>query len=173
MTYAIYISEKYLKDNTNLSTNIDSLIIKPNLRKAQDIYISSFLGKTIDSELQNGLINNTLTTLQSELLYMVKKAQCEFTAHLCYVDVYFRFLNKSANIPSTETGNAMSLSDIVYVRDIAKNQGEFYLNQVRNFLIENKSTFPSFSDNCNNNNSAFKFQIEYDEKIKNNNYFKK
>jgi hypothetical protein len=169
-TYAIYISETYLKQNTNLSSNIDSAIIKPNLRKAQDIYISSYLGKTIDTELQVAIINNSLTPLQTELLDLIKKAQVEFTAYLCYVDVFYRFLNKSANIPATEAGASMTRSDIIYVRDIAKNQGEFYLNKVGEFFKENKDEFPSFFSGCSTK-SAFKFQIEYDEKFKNDNYF--
>ena len=169
-TYAIYITEDYLKQNTNLAQNIDAAIIKPNLRKAQDIYITEFIGSTIDQELQLAIINKNLSAPQKDLLNLIKKAQVEFTAYLCYVDVFYRFLIKSANIPGTEAGASMDKSDIIYVSDIATSQGEFYLNKVKNFLLENRNIFPSFYEKMCGNGSkqAFKFQVEYDEHPKHN-----
>lgn len=163
----LYINEDYLKRNTNLSGNIDSNTIRPTMIKAQDMFITPFLGKDLDKDLKNKILTNSLSSLEVELLGYIKKAQIEFTCYLSYVDILFKWLNKAATTPSVENGVNISRSDMVYVRDIAKNQGEFYLNEAKKFLDDNKSSFPLYD--CNDR-TAFKFPFDYDNIIKGNIY---
>ena len=158
----LYINENYLKLNTNLSSNIDANLIRPTMIKAQDIYISSFLGTDLDTLLKAHIIANSLTTLEQDLLVIIKKAQVEFTAYLTYVDILFRWMNKSATSPGIENGTVINRSDLVYVRDIAKNQGEFYLQQAKDFLILNKATFTTFK--CDTRSYSFPFDLDDNQK---------
>ncbi len=141
--HVLYIDVAYLKKNTNLSSNIDDNTIFPNLRKAQDIYITPFLGSVLDAQLKDHITNNTVTQLEKDLITLLRKSQAEFTAYLTYVDVLFKWMNKSATSPSVENGTNISRNDLSYVRDISKDQGEFFLERARVFLCENKTTFPS------------------------------
>lgn len=149
----IFINEQYLKDNTNLSGNIDIDILKPAIVKAQDMYISDFLGKEIDTELKFAYKNNTLSLIQEQLLFLVRNAQVEFTAYIAYIDVLYRWTNKSATTQSSENSQTISTADLLFVRDQAKVQGDFYLNKVKCFISDNKTAYPSFYNffecNCN------------------------
>jgi len=168
----LFISENYLKENTNLSSNIDVKLLKPSIIKAQDLFIENFIGKTITLELKNGIINNNLTNIQKDLLNLIKKAQAEFTCFLAYPDLMFRFMNKAITNPNVENGSNINKEDLIYIRDISRNQGEFYLNIVKTFLKDNKTYFPSFSENCTEK-QAFKFPIEFDDySKKSTDYFK-
>ena len=163
MSLVMYINEDYLKKFTNLNGNIDTNIIKPNIIKAQDMYISSFLGKELDLLLKNKILTNSLSSLDIELMSLIKKAQVEFTCYLSYVDILFRWMNKSATTPSVENGTNVSRNDMIYVRDIAKNQGEFYLNEVGKFLYDNRDSYPQYK--CESR-GAFKFPFDYDSEVK-------
>ena len=163
MLNVLYISEQYLKDTTNLSQNIDMSILKPNMIKAQDIYISSFLGSELDTRLKTSISASTLTTSEIEVLSIIKKSLAEFVSYMSYVDVLYRWMNKAATAPNVENSSAIDSKSLIYVRDIAKSNAEFYLDQVNTFLIDNKDLFPEYPANkCDQNqNSAFKFAIEY------------
>lgn len=163
MINVLYISEQYLKDTTNLSQNIDTSILKPNMIKAQDIYISSFLGAELDTRLKTSISASTLTISETEVLSIIKKSLAEFVAYMSYVDVLYRWMNKAATAPNVENASAIDSKSLIYVRDIAKSNGEFYLDQVNTYLTTNKDLFPEYPANkCGENQtSAFKFAIEY------------
>lgn len=163
MAQVIYVSIDYLTKNTNITSNVDANILRPSVIKAQDLYISPFLGKDLDNELKTAIQSTTgLTTIQVELLSLVKKAQAEFTAYMAYADILYRFLNKAATTQSSENGSAITREDLIWLRDIAKNDGEFYLRRVREFLIENKEIFPEwFKCFCYDNKQTYSDGIVY------------
>lgn len=145
----IYIDEEDLKLNTNLNSNLDTVKIRPAIQKAQDIYISKFLGKELDTYLKDAIENETTTILDDELIEHLKKAQYEYTAYLCYVDILFNWVNKGALSGNAENASSINTKDLIYVRDIAKNQGDFYLNELKIFLELNSDVYTTFKK-CSN-----------------------
>ncbi len=139
----LYLTTEFLKLVTNISDNVDIDIIRPNMIKAEDIYITPFLGIELDAQLKDHLKNQTTTALEDDLLVLIKKSSANYTAYLTYVDILFRWMNKSATTPAIENGTPISQSSLVYVRDITKNQAEFYLESARKFLYTNRNTFTS------------------------------
>jgi len=160
MANVLFINENYLKQNTNLSQNVDSNILRPSMIQAQDLYISPFLGKELDDLLKDHILNNSLTPIEIELLDLLKKSQAQYTAYMAYVDILLRWMNKSATSPSVENGTNISKSDMVYVRDIAKNNAEFYLEKAREFLECNKDIFNQ-KNWCKR--KTFSFGFDYDD----------
>lgn len=162
----LYCDETTLKEITNLSENVDIDVIKPNLIKAMDIDIIPFLGFDLNTELQTAIINNTITPKQQELLNIITKAMAHFTAHRTYVDILFKWMNKSAVTPSVENGVNMNKNDMVYVKDIAKHDAEFYLKQAKNFLEKNKTDFPSYFLDCDVKRPAFTIMFDHVKKCR-------
>lgn len=156
----LYINENYLKNNTNISQNVDTNILKPSIIQAQDLYITPFLGSELDTQLKEHITNLTLTPLEEELLSLIKKSQAQFTAYMAYVDILLRWMNKSATSPTVENGQNITKADLTYVRDIAKNNAEFYLEKVREFLETNQTTFTSKTWS---KSKPFKFGFDYDD----------
>lgn len=174
MAQIIYISTDYLKKYTNLSSNIDDEILRPSIIKAQDLYISPFLGVSLDNELKNAIFNNTLTNIQTDLLTLIKKSQAEFTAYMAYVDVIFRFLNKAAQTGNSDNATPVGKDDLIYIRDIAYKNGQFYLQRIKEFLIDNKVDFPdwynTFCKKGDDNYSTGIIYTDYNLKYQNPTY---
>ena len=143
----LYIDTQYLTDNTNISQNVDTSALAPNIIKSQDIYISKFLGKELDTYLKDQ-IGTGLNALDNELVNLIKKAHVEYAAYLSYVDILFKFFNKGALTGNSNNGSFISRNDLIYVRDISKNQADFYLNEVRLFIEENVESYPQYKKIC-------------------------
>jgi len=155
----LYIDTLYLTENTNLSQNIDTAVLGPNIQKAQDIYISKFLGKPLDDYLQNAILTGMTTPTDTNLNILIKKTLAEFSAYCAYVDVLFKMMNKGLLNGSSNNGVVVSRNDMIYVRDISKSQAEFYLNEVKLFLDENEAEYVGLWNKCSNNQVSSKFPI--------------
>lgn len=156
----IYINEKYLKDRTNLTNNIDSTILVPAIIKAQDLFISPFLGYELDLELKTALANETTTAVQNELLAIIRKAQVEYTCYISYYDILIRMTNKTGSIGGVENGVSITIEDVPKLREMAKGFGKYYLQQVAKFIHFNKSSFPTFHYKEILSNVMFDYQNE-------------
>ncbi len=147
MSYTLYIDEQFLKDRTNISQNVDDKLIIPSILKCQDKEITEFIGKTIDNELKQAIDSTTFTPLQEELLDLIQKALAEFVCHTLYLDIFMRWQNKGASSPNIENGQLTEYKLLQLARQEALNNGEFYRDKIRCFLIDNKDTFPTFKEN--------------------------
>jgi len=154
----LYIDTQYLTENTNISQNVDVDTLMPNLVKAQDIYITKFLGVEIDSYLKNAIDTNTLTLIDSELLVLIQKAHAEYAAYCSYVDILFRWMNKGALSGTSNNGSIISRNDMIFVRDITLEQATFYLNEIKIFLDSHTTEYPSW-DKCSDKKIPNKFPI--------------
>lgn len=163
MDGVLYITEKYLKDNTSISSNVDTAMLRPSMITAQDIYIADFLGYDLNNDLLTKLNNGTLSNIEKSLVNLIRKAQAHFTCYLSMNDIIYRFANKAGNTPATEAGATIDKDGLVYISTVSKNNGEFYLEKVRDFIKNNKADFSLWKGfNCSDA-SAYIFQIEYDK----------
>lgn len=168
----IFINEKYLKDKTNLTNNIDISILIPSIIKAQDIYISPFLGFELDEELKNAIDNGTTSLMQQSLLSIIRKSQAEYTAYESYMDVLVRMTNKTGAIGNLENGNAIDIPSIYKLRSLAKGHGDFYLREAKKFLNKNILSFPNWKNKILvNKNIVFDSPYENGNPYWNENYY--
>lgn len=154
----LYIDTQYLTENTNISQNVDVATLMPNIVKAQDIYISKFLGTEIDSYLKNAIEVNTLTSTDSELLVLIQKALAEYSAYCSYVDILFKMFNKGLLSGGSNNASIVSRNDMCFIRDISLEQATFYINEVKLFLDSHTTDYPSWNK-CSDKKIPNKFPI--------------
>ncbi len=140
----IYINEKYLKDKTNLTNNIDVTLLLPSIIKAQDIYITPFLGYELDAELKDVIATTSGTVIQNNLISLIRKAAAEYTAYASYSDILTRAQNKTISIGSIENGASISLDDLDKLKIKTLGYAKFYLKEVGKFLKDNSNSFPTW-----------------------------
>ena len=68
MSVALFISEKYLKENSIISENVDFKQLKPEIIAIQDIYIEPLLGTGLYREIKAQIIAGTVSSANQTLL---------------------------------------------------------------------------------------------------------
>lgn len=149
MANALFISETYLKNTAPITANVDVQLFLPFIEVAQSKWIRDVLGNKLYQKLVDGIINSTLSTDESDLLkdfirpivawYVVFEA-------LPYLNAKIR--NKSVLKGSTgaETLQPVDLEELKYLRNEAKNNGEFYMKKLQDWLCLNGKNFPEYTN---------------------------
>ena len=65
-TQVLYISENRLKESTTINQNVDTELLIPNIKIAQDKYILTALGSKLDDHLQSLISAGTLDDVGNE-----------------------------------------------------------------------------------------------------------
>ena len=68
MNNILLISEKTIKENSLVSNNVDGKYIQNAIRTAQDISLQPIIGQKLFERLCEGISNDNLTELETELI---------------------------------------------------------------------------------------------------------
>lgn len=147
------ITETEVKNWTDISTNIQADIIGPVITLAQDKYIRTAIGEALYIELLTQVKNNTLTALNTTLLNGndqlfrgIKPALAWWTANNVYPYLHSKISPTGIQSRSTEDALSISGSELEVRRNLAKGNGEYYVQQLICFLQENDTDYPLFRD---------------------------
>jgi hypothetical protein len=150
----LFISVDTIKDRTGLHFNTDEKLVNPEILTAQDMYILPALGTALYERLQDGIQNNNLTQVESNLLdtyitpTLVYYVMSELPMGLSY-----QFYNKGLIRKSGEGQDNPSAAELIDVADRYKARAEFYKQRLVKYLLDRSgySTFPEY----NNPGSAY------------------
>lgn len=163
MIYAQFISNEYLYKWTIIPNNVDSEILNPYIRQAQDTNIQSILGYALYRKLMNDL-NTTGVWTGAYLELMtnyVKPALAKWTVYHALPFIWSRITNQSVSKKQSDNSQPTSLEELKYLRDTIKTDAEYALTRVRELIMNNQADYPEF------------FQTSGPHRIKprSNNYF--
>ena len=145
----LFISQQDFKERVDLSDNVLSKYIVPNIASVQDRYIKKILCKVFYDELITQIDAGTLTTANETLIDDHIKPAMVFRS-------YARYL-ATANIFSTPAGfrkfrednsDAAEAADMTAFLNQANSDASFYEKELSNFLQNNLSDYPTFRDEC-------------------------
>jgi hypothetical protein len=158
----LFISQEDFKDRVDLSDNVLSKYIIPNIASVQDRYIKKILCKDFYDELIAQIDAGTLTTANETLIDDHIKPAMVFRS-------YARYL-ATANIFSTPAGfrkfrednsDAAEAADMSAFLNQANSDATYYERELYEFLENNKDDYPTYRDECNCGNikSVTNFKI--------------
>ena len=148
METAFFISEKYLKDNSPLSGNIDINEVYPFAKSAEETYIQEVVGTRLFNKLISTLNASPQDPNADEITLMKKIRSC-LVWYTCYDAIPFLATKiRNIGVVKQEGGDLKSASE-AEVKDLIKkcwDKGEFYKKLLQMYLCENSSKFPEY--NC-------------------------
>jgi hypothetical protein len=150
----LYISENRLKESTTINQNVDTELLIPNIKVAQDKYILTKLGSKLDDKLQKLIKDAELDDAGNEnyeklVNTYIQPALIQWTLYESIVFLGFKFMNKDIMRKNSETGSPASLDDLKFLRQEVQNTAEWYTERLIDYLCHNNDLFPEYTTNVN------------------------
>ena len=148
MAYVLFISEAKLKDSTAINLNVDVDLLLPYVRQAQKLYVETKLGTDLTQKLKDEITAGTLAGAYKTLVDdYIGDCLPSWAFHMCIP--YLRFKVENGNIYSktSETGTALSTEEAQHLREEVRNNAEYFLERMIEYVTNNLSSFPEYSTN--------------------------
>ena len=144
-------SEKFVKENTNISDNVAGKYIQSSIREAQEIKLKSILGSCLLSALKLMGTNGTLNAAGNEK-YKELVDQCQyFLAYSAVVELLPRISYKICNFgvskSQDENLQVATQDEIAKQEYFYQSKADFYALELQQWLLDNQSSFPEL-DSC-------------------------
>ncbi|HET6224670.1 MAG TPA: hypothetical protein VFF27_00230 [Bacteroidia bacterium] len=145
----LFISQEDFKERVDLSDNVLSKYIIPNIASVQDRYIKKILCKDFYDELIYQIDNDSLTTENETLVDDYIKPAMVFRS-------YARYL-ATANVYSTPSGfrkfkednsDSADAADMAAFLNQANSDATFYERELFEFLENNLDDYATYRDEC-------------------------
>ena len=152
MSYVLFISEAKLKDSTAINLNVDVELLLPYVKQAQKIWCESRLGTKLNNKLKDLIVAGTVGAVGNEAYKtLLDDYVGDFLPIMAMYHAipFLRFKVENGNIYSktSETGTALSTDEAQHLREECKNTGEYYLERMIDYIVNNTSSFPEYSTN--------------------------
>ncbi len=143
----LLISERFVKSNSEIDSNVSSTLIRPTVWYCQKEYIERSLG----TELYNDLIAKVLAdTLAGNDLILVNQYLADallfWVRHEIQVPLLYKFRNKSVGKNTDPNQQPVDHSEHLYLKSYYKNKAEYFTGRMEKYLCANSTLFPLWLD---------------------------
>lgn len=141
----LFINESTFKSRTGCSDAIDGKQLKPQIKKAQDMYVQTALGSTLYLRLQSGIEADNLDANETILLNTyITDCLVWYTMSLLPMSLGFQVFSKGFLQKTAEESQAPSRADLELISSGFKADGEFYKQRLINYLRENYTLYSEY-----------------------------
>jgi hypothetical protein len=148
MTDVLLISEAKVRQFTDINNNVDTELIKNNIRIAQDYYLQSTIGTNLYVKLQNDVVSGSLSGYYETLLNDYAQ---DFILYATYYEtlesIYLRPRNNGLLKPNGGENSDPADKDLYLMkRQSVENKMTYYNEKLTNYIIEEEVNFPELSN---------------------------
>ena len=136
-----FVGEKFIKNRTQLSKNIDFADISNNIEVAAITYVREILGQTFFDDLLEKYNDQTLDGKEIELVEIIKYIVAYRAADLTIPFLSFSIMNVGVQTKSGEFSQSVGLDIINYIRNEVKKFAHINETKLKKYLEENKEDF--------------------------------
>ena len=147
MANVLFISESFLKENTQVSDNVDVKYIRESILWSQDSQIQVILGTTLYNKLKDDIEASSLAGVYKTLVddYIQVCLKHYVTAE-CLKMAHYKITNKGLQIQDSEQSQPASTSRLDNIVESEINKGDWYRQRLIDFLCENSSDYPEYEN---------------------------
>lgn len=146
-----------------VSKNIDDNIIQPQIALAENKYIKPVMGTLLFDYIQDKYNQNGLDSIETQLVSIAQISLAYYVIENTLPFLSFVISEKGVQqqngINSQSADPQGGADNLNYMRNELRNNGEFYQNEIRAFLNENKASFPLYDTPNNNPTQTSNFDI--------------
>lgn len=153
VTEVLIISPKFIRENSNVSNNMQDKFLQSAIREATNIDFQEIVGtkmlKKIKSLIEHNEINDETNKYYKDLLDVAKYFVMYSAIKRVIVIANIKLDNIGANFTSDDNVDTLGISDMWQVVHYYENQASFYANILQGYCLENYSKLPELScSNC-------------------------
>jgi len=149
-TEALIISEELFRALSPVSGDLDWDYIWANILATQDKWIQPALGQALYEKIMSDIDAGTLAGDYKTLVEdYVARATVWFT---CYLGIPFwviKIVNSGVILRTVDDGTPITLNDADKIAQNCREQGEFYLQRLIDYLCANSSDFSEYQTTAN------------------------
>lgn len=145
--FALFITEKYLKENTPLDDNIDSKLLATAMREGQDIYIRDIIGSGVYDELCDQVNADTVTADNSILIKQYIQPCLKY--YVLYESAHtlsFQLVNKGVITRNSEFSQQADINAVSELMNKWKDRAQYYGERLQRFLCANTTLYPLYAN---------------------------
>ena len=148
MTTTFLISEAKFREFTDVDNNLDTTLIKNAIREAQDIELQRLTGTLLYEKLLSDVNSGSLAGNYKTLVDNYVQDFLIYATYFYSLDsIYLRSRNNGLIQPNGgENSDAADRSLYNMKRQSTKNKMEYYAERLKNYLIEEESSFPELTE---------------------------
>lgn len=145
MATVLFISETFLKDNTQVSKNVDVKYIREAILWSQDSDIQPILGSTLYNKIKDEIEAATITGVYKALLDdFIQVCLKHYVIAECMPMAHYKITNKGLQIQDSEQSQPASKGNVDFLVEKETNKAEWYRQRLIDYLCENSSDFPEY-----------------------------
>lgn len=147
---ALLISEKFIKETTNVSDNLSGKYLKPAIREAQDLRLKRVIGAELMAKLQALVESDEIEKPENEkyraLLREVRYPLAYYTIVELIDKVAFKLVNLGVVQNTDDNTQAANMEDRIKVKILYQSKADAYTFELQNYLLAHRSEFPELTD---------------------------
>lgn len=153
----LFIKPENIYERSSAHKNIDSKMLVSEIKTCQEIYLLPVLGTALYERLQDGIVANNLTALETTLLQQyIRDSLIWYTIAETSYSLTYQLWNKGVTKKTTQNTESVSTGDVDDFKEHYKNRAEWYRERLINFLIEEAGS-GKFSEYINPGNRVDTF----------------
>lgn len=143
----LFISENYIKNNTDIDENVNVHKLLPTVWWCQKEYIERVLGTKLFDDLlgkiapTNSLSGNDLILVEK----WISPALVNWVMFEAQVSLLYNFRDKSVGKNNSDYSQPIDYTEHRYLRDTYKKRAESLTSRLEGYLCESSSLFPLYS----------------------------
>lgn len=139
------ITPASLKDQSLIDVNVQDFYCDAAIKTAQEIFLVQIIGESLYNKIISLIVANSLTGKYKDLVdyYIINYLLYEATAE---IQIPLAYKNRNMGIVRTTDPEVeiVELKEIQYIVDYYKNRADFYSVKIKNFILDNLSSFPEY-----------------------------
>tara|TARA_R110002073_G_scaffold4889_1_gene30962 strand:- start:144 stop:695 length:552 start_codon:yes stop_codon:yes gene_type:complete len=145
MSRVLFISEKFIKENSQIDDNVDMKKILPTIWQSQTQYIQTLLGTLLYEDLTAKIEAGTLA---GNDLILVNDYIADTLMYWCLyelqIPLLFNFRNKSTATNNSTFSQPIGTKELARIENRMKSKAEFFSGRLTSYLLANQTLFPKF-----------------------------
>jgi hypothetical protein len=141
------ITVAQVKSNALRTSTFDDKLLEGFILPAQRFYLKQFLGK----ETYDWILDNTADTLMTDYLVPMLSYYVVYDA---FPEIRMNITSRGIMVNESDTSVAASSGDASMLRQNVIAMAERWKKLAKEYIIENKATYPNFKDGSEFNNRS-------------------
>lgn len=136
-----FISEKTIKEYSNIDVDTDTHYLLPAIRESQDIDLQTIIGKYLYKKLQDMVADKTIDEPENEyykeFLGTIKYFLVYNTLANIILVVNYKLNNGGVQQANDEALTSINMSDAKQLKQYYTDKADFYANRIKWFMVDN------------------------------------
>lgn len=144
---ALMIDETYMRQETFMGDNVHTNVLINSIRRAQQIKILPILGEKLYNKIIDDIVASTLTGNYETLLDdYIAPSLVQWALYMSVVPLNYRLTSKGLVISNDQYTEGGDIDVVNFVRNDMQNEAVFYSERLKNYLCDNSSLFPEYTE---------------------------